>query len=154
MTYMDFLTNWEEALVGGATGALVATLGIMFILFVAAVYIYQAWAWMTIAKKQKHKYPWLAWIPFAGDAMRLQLGKFHWAWVFLWVVPIFGWLALVILLTMAQWRIFEKEKYEGWFALSYPVMLLPRISEVGFVAYLIIIGFVAWRNPKKNSRKK
>lgn len=149
---MDFVNQWQEAIIGGATGALIATLGIMLILLVVAIYIYQAWAWMVIAKKQKHKYPWLAWIPFAESAMKLQLGKFHWAWVFLVIVPVFGWAALIVLLTIAQWRIFEKEKYEGWFALSFPAMFIPRISGIGLVAYLILIGIVAWR--KKGRRKR
>jgi|TARA_Y100000310_G_scaffold256634_1_gene264470 hypothetical protein len=34
-------------------------------------------------------------IPFANSAMRLQLGKkFHWAWVFLYLIPIIGWIAI------------------------------------------------------------
>ena len=141
----DFSTI-PEALTGGILGGALATLGIFLIIgvliFIAARYIYQALAWQTIAKKQKYKYPWLAWIPFAATAMRLQMGGFHWAWAFLWIIPP----AVIVLVTVAIWRIFEKSKYPGWLGLAYPAMWLPVISGIGNIAYYIIIGFVAWKD--------
>ena len=132
--------DFAEGFIGGAFVG-------FFILFTIAVllalYVYHAIAWQTIAKKLKYKRPWLAWIPFAGSAMRLQLGKFHWAWIFLILIPIFGWVALFVLLIIAHWRIFEKRKYPGWFSLS---LIIPRI---GGIFYLIIIGLVAWKDRKK-----
>ncbi len=129
--------------IGGFSGILIA-LGILVgILFSVAFYVYHALAWMTIATKLKHKKPWLAWIPLASSAMRLQLGKFHWAWIFLALVPLLGWIALGILLIIAHWRIFEKRKYPGWFSLSQ------IIPEIGTVLYAIIIGLVAWKDRKK-----
>ncbi|MBD3247319.1 hypothetical protein GF378_01735, partial [Candidatus Pacearchaeota archaeon] len=69
---------------GGFVGGVIATLGFTLALLISlAGYIYFAFAWMTIAKKLKHKYAWLAWIPIANIALVLQLGGFHWAWVFL-----------------------------------------------------------------------
>ncbi|NCN99233.1 hypothetical protein COU62_00935 [Candidatus Pacearchaeota archaeon CG10_big_fil_rev_8_21_14_0_10_35_219] len=133
----------KEIIAGGILGALIA-LGIVFaILVVAALYIYGAWAWMTIARKLKHKYPWLAWIPIANLAMILQLGGFHWAWIFLILFPIAGWIALLVLGIIATWRIFEKRNYPGWFSLS---IIIP---EIGFVLYMVAIGFVAWMDRKK-----
>src|SRR3989344_2468192 len=86
-----------DALIGGTFGALVA-LGIMIaVLIFLALYVYFAFAWMTIARKLKYKYPWLAWIPFANIAMILQLGGFHWAWVFLILIPFAGWIAIIVL---------------------------------------------------------
>lgn len=137
--------GYQEALIGGVTGAVLATLGILVALFIIAFYVYHALAWMKIAKRMKHKYPWLAWIPFAASAMRLQLGKFHWAWIFLVLIPIVGWIALIALLTISIWRIFEKQKYPGWIGLSFPLMFAPKISGIGTIAYLIAIGFVAWK---------
>ena len=132
-----------DALIGGTFGALVA-LGIMIaVLIFLALYVYFAFAWMTIARKLKYKYPWLAWIPFANIAMILQLGGFHWAWVFLILIPFAGWIAIIVLGIIATWRIFEKRNYPGWFSLS---MIIPK---VGAVLYLIAIGFVAWKNQKK-----
>jgi ABC-type uncharacterized transport system YnjBCD permease subunit len=55
------------------------------------------------------------------------------------LIPIAGWLALLILITVSTWKIFEKKKYPGWFSLS---IIIPQI---GFVLYMIAIGFVAWK---------
>ncbi len=145
--------NWTEAiipesLVGGALGGVLVALGIFLvigvIIFMIALYAYQALAWMTIAKRQKHKYPWLAWIPFAATAMRLQMGGFHWAWVFLWIFPP----AAIVLVTIAIWRIFKVTRYPAWFSLSYPAMFIPAISGIGKIAYYIMIGFIAWKDKR------
>ncbi len=131
------------AFAGGILGALIA-LGIMIaILFFAVVYVYFAYAWMTIAKKMKYKKSWLAWIPFANFVMILQLGGFPWGWIFLLLIPIFGWIAVFVLMIIAIWRIFEKRKYPGWFSLS---LIIPKL---GFILYLIALGFVAWKDKKR-----
>ena len=130
----------KEIAFGGIMGALIAIGVVIAILFMVASYVYFALAWSAIAKKLKYKRPWLAWIPFANLAMILQLGKFHWALIFLSLVPILGWIALFVLLIIATWRIFEKRKYPGWFSLS---MIIPK---VGGILYLIAIGFVAWKD--------
>jgi hypothetical protein len=132
-----------DALIGGTFGALIA-IGIMIaVIIFLALYIYFAFAWMTIARKLKYKRAWLAWIPFANIAMMLQLGGFHWAWVFLILIPFLGWIAILVLGIIATWRIFEKRNHPGWFSLS---MIIPKI---GFILYLIAIGFVAWKDKKK-----
>jgi len=128
---------------GGLIGVII-TLGVATaILVFTALYVYFALAWMTIAKKLKYKNSWLAWIPIANIAMMLQLGGFHWAWIFLILVPFLGWVALAVLVIIATWRIFEKRKYPGWFSLA---IILP---EIGGVLSLIILGFVAWKDRKK-----
>ena len=134
---------FAQAVTGGIIGGALITLGIFIItLFIAGFYIYHALAWYTIAKKLKHKHPWLAWIPFGGIALRLQLGGFHWAWVFLALLPGVGWIALFIMGIIAKWTIFKKRKYPGWFALA------PIIPEIGAILYLISIGFLAWGKKK------
>ncbi len=134
---------FTSVFIGGIAGAVIA-IGIVFaIFFIAALYAYHALAWMTIARKLKYKNPWLAWIPIANIAMILQLGGFHWAWVFMILVPILGWIALFVLMIIATWRIFEKRKYPGWFSLS---VIIPKI---GGILYMIAIGFVAWQDRKK-----
>jgi len=98
---------------------------------------------MTIARKLKFRRAGIAWIPIVKGAMILHLGRFHWAWIFLILIPIAGWIALLVLLIIANWRIFEERRYPGWFSLS---MIIPQI---GHVLYLIAIGFVAWADKKK-----
>ncbi len=128
-----------QGIASGFIGNSILSLGIAAIILVSlAVYIYVALSWMTIGKKLKYKYSWLAWIPMANIAMVFQLGGFHWAWIFLGLIPIIGWIALFILFIIATWKAFEKRKYPGWFSLS---MIIP---EIGGILYLIVIGFVAW----------
>jgi len=136
---MDFPLNFFT---GGVIGAILGVALILGILILIGIYIYTALAWQTIAKKLKYRNPWLAWIPFANTAMVLQLGRFHWALIFLILVPILGWIALMVLLIISTWRIFETRKYPGWFSLS---MIIPK---VGGILYLIAIGFVAWKESK------
>ena len=132
-----------DIMIGGLIGGLIA-LGIITIIFLLiSLYVYHSFSWMVIARKLKHKHPWLSWIPFASTALRLQLGGFHWAWVFLYLLPIVGWIALFVLLIISYWRVFEKRKYPGWFSLS---MIIPKI---GLVLYLTAIGFVAFKDRKK-----
>ena len=150
---------------------LVVMLVIMVILGIA-LYIYTSIAWYTIAKKLKHKKPWLAWIPFANISLMLELGGFSWAWVLLILIPlplmivglvltsilqlwifkilgilflvlaIIGMTALMILIIIANWRTFEKRKHPGWFSLA------PLIPYTWGIIYFIAIGFVAWQDKK------
>lgn len=140
--------SFLSGIFGGAFFLLGVVAIIIAILVVAALYIYQALAWTKIARDMKYKDAWLAWIPFGATIMRLQLGKkFHWAWAFLWLIPVVGWIAIGVLVTISIWGIFEKRKYPGWLSLSYVGMCLPHLGEIIFLAYMVIIGFVAWRKP-------
>jgi len=150
--FIMVLNNLNEAasglLLGGIVGGLIAIGIIVAVLVFLAVYIYFAAAWKTIAEKLKYKDSWLAWIPFANLAMILQLGGFHWAWVFLLVIPFLGWIAFMVLCVIATWRIFERLNYPGWFSLS---IIIPQI---GLILYLIAIGFAAWGGKRKTDVKK
>jgi hypothetical protein len=123
---------------------MLAGLGIFVGIIVIAFYVYSALAWMTIAKKLKHPHPWLAWIPVANGAMVLQLGRFHWAWIFLILIPILGWIALGVMAIIATWRIYEQRKYPGWLALIPLLGFMPIINWFVSIANLIILGLVAW----------
>lgn len=121
-------------------GALLAGIAVATI----AVYVYMAIVLMTIGKKLNHPYPWLAWIPFANIAMVLQMGNFHWAWVFLILVPFIGALAISILALIASWRIFEKRGYHGALCLVVLLGFVPIIGIIAGIANLVIWGMVAW----------
>ncbi len=139
MAYETFGEMLSPFITEGIFAAIVSLSVVFAFLLVIAVYVYFALAWRTIAQKLKFKNSWLAWIPFANLAMILQLGKFHWAWIFLLLIPFAGWIAVFVLIIIAKWRIFEKRKYPGWFSLS---LIIP---QVGGILYLIAIGFVAWK---------
>ncbi len=143
------MVDWTS-FAGGATGgaffgALVALGIVAAIVLFAAFYVYTSLAWMTIGKKLKYKRAWLAWIPIANGAMILQMGGFHWAWIFLVLIPILGWIALGVLAVIAIWRIFEKRKYPGWLALVPLLGFVPALEFIASVAFLVILGIVAWR---------
>jgi hypothetical protein len=149
MTVEEILNSMnisKEMLLGGFIGTLAVGVLIFVAILIAAIYVYHALAWQTIGKKQKYKRPWLAWIPFANISMILQMGRYHWAWVFLFLVPILGWIAILVLITIAMWRIFEKTSYPAWLSLSYP---LAGILRFFFIIYMVIIGLIAWGNMKK-----
>mgnify|MGYP001585908907 FL=1 len=132
-----------EIIFGASLIAILLTVIVLLILVVIAFYVYTSLAWMKIAKKLKYKNAWLAWIPIASWAMRLELGGFHWAWIFLILIPILGWIPLFVLIIISTWKIFEKRKYPGWFSLSVV------IPNVGWILYLVAIRFVALKDRKK-----
>ncbi len=141
------ITETIQAAIAGTTlGAFIAGAIIIGFLIFAGLWIYTSFAWMTIARKLKYKYPWLAWIPFARTAMRLELGNFHWALVFLMLIPVLGWLAVGILMIVATWRIYENRKYPGWLALIPLAAAIPVVGGLAGLATLIIVGFVAWKD--------
>jgi|TARA_B100002003_G_C13641589_1_gene327247 hypothetical protein len=123
---------------------MLAGLGVFMGLIAIAFYVYTALAWMSIAKKLNHPHPWLAWIPIANGAMILQLGGFHWAWIFLVLIPILGWIAIFIMAIIATWRIYEQRNYPGWLALVPLLGFVPFVNWVASIANLVIIGLVAW----------
>jgi len=139
--------NFSETMASAPIVGTLVALGfaIVFLVFIA-YYVYTSFVWMGIAKKLKYKKAWLAWIPIARWTMILQLGSFHWAFVFLVLIPVLGWIALAVLLVIATWRIFEKRKYPGWLALIPLLGFLPVVGGLANLAFLILLGFVAWKD--------
>ncbi|MBU0980476.1 MAG: hypothetical protein KJ709_06730 [Nanoarchaeota archaeon] len=128
-------------------------LGAMFGAFFAAsiaisiiLYVYFAFAWMTIGKKMNYKYPWLAWIPFAQFAMIYQLGGLHWAWVFVWLLPVLGWIAGFVLLIIGFWKIFKARKYPAWLSLLCIGGAIPAVGFIFPLAFYVVLGLVAWKD--------
>jgi len=120
-------------------------LGAMMTIIALASYAYFAWAFMTIGQKLKYKKAWLAWIPFANISMIFQMGGFHWAWVFLMLIPILGWIAAGVLFIISTWRIFEKRKYPGWLSLLFVFCMTPWLGWMASIAYAVVVGMVAWK---------
>ena len=134
---------------GGMLGGALIALGIFVaLLFLVGFYVYTSFAWHRISKKLKYKNAWIAWIPIVRLVMILELGGFHWAWIFLIFVPFLGWIALSVLLIISTWKIFSKVNHPGWFSLG---ILIP---EIGGILYLIAIGIVAWSKKKVKKSKK
>ena len=134
------MTQYQQGLLGGI--ALAVILLIMVVVGIV-LYIYFASAWYAIAKRMKHRNAWLAWIPIANIALWLQMGGFHWAWIFLLLIPFVGFIAVGVLFIISSWRVFERLRYPGWLALAPLLGILG--GGAGFLAYAIVIGIVAWR---------
>lgn len=144
----------KENLLGGAFGALtgifIGTIILIALAFILVYWIYTGFAWQTIARKLKYKKDWLAWIPFARTAMILELGSFNWAWAFLWLLPILGWIPLGVLSIISEWRIFELRNYPGWFSLVSLLSIAGQeLGGIATIGHLVILGFVAWKDQKK-----
>ncbi len=133
-------------LAGGILGVLIAASLTIILIFAAVFYVYFSFAWMTIADKLKHRHAWLAWVPMVRTALILDLGKLPWPLVFLYLIPVLGWVAIFILLIVAKWNIFERRNYPGWLSLSSIIMMIPK---AGIMLYAVVLGFIAWGDRKK-----
>jgi hypothetical protein len=127
-----------------------------FVLFIVR-YIYFSLVWMNIAKKLDYKNSWLAWIPGANIAMVLQLGGFHWALIFLLLIPVLGWLAVFVLYIIAKWRIYTKRGYPGALSLLSLLYLvqsyIPFLDYAAWISNAVVLGMVAWmdKSPLKSA---
>jgi len=131
------------ALLGdGVILGLLAGMIVLIVLLSIALYVYYAFAWMTIARKLKYKKAWLAWIPIANLFLIPILAKKDWTWGFMFLVPI----ANVVFFFIWTWNIFERRKYPGWLALIPLVGIIPLIGWLASLAYLVVLGLVAWKD--------
>ena len=141
ITGSEILNIYNPIFVSDFLNSSVGNIVISILFF--AFYVYFALAFMTIARKLNYEKSWLAWIPIANFGMILTLGNFYWPWIFLIFVPVLGWIALIVMGIIAQWRIFEKRNYPGWLIL---LSLAPY--GIGLIIYTIEIGLVAWKDKK------
>ena len=115
-----------------------------FILIGIALYVYTAFAFMTIARKLGYDKPWLAWIPIANAFLIPILAKKRWTWGFIFLVPIVG----AVFYFIWMWNIFEQRKYPGWLSLIILGSFIPLIGWLASIANLVIFGVVAWHDMK------
>ncbi len=146
-SYRNILEVVENKIIEDPFIVGIIALGILIALIVfVGIYVYFSLAWQKIAKKMKYKKSWLAWIPFANISMWLQMGGFSWAWIFLLLIPIAGWIAVYVLFIISSWRVFEKLKYPGWLSLSF---ILNTIGGgIGAITYGVVVGIVAWEKKR------
>jgi len=152
----------------GAIIAVIAGMIFVFILIMLVLYVYSAFALMTIAQKTKEEYPWLAWIPFANMYLMSRIAKQHW-WPIL-LLPAYWFISMLaqiiaiasttvglivmglayvvyfvffVYITIWFWKIFEAVNRPGWWAIFY--ILIP----LNFV-FWILLGVAAWgKTPEK-----
>ena len=107
-----------------------------------AVYVYAAIAWMTIGRKLGYKNSWIAFIPIANYFLLPILARKHWTWGFMFFLPIANFVFAIIW----QWNIFERRKYPGALSLIMIGWVIPFLSWLASLAYMVVIGLVAWKD--------
>lgn len=135
----------EQLMAGILPAGLAAAIGafaLLGVLMMIVLYIYFAFALMTIAKKLGYDQAWLAWIPIVQLVLLPILAKKAWPWVFIFLVPI----ANAVFAIIWTWKIFERRKYPGWLALVPILGFIPLIGWIASIANLVIWGLVAWRD--------
>ncbi|MFA5259487.1 MAG: hypothetical protein WC979_08665 [Candidatus Pacearchaeota archaeon] len=126
---------------GGMLGVLVGVALIITLLIFFSLYIYTAFAWMTIGKKLGCKKSWLAFIPIANLFLLPMIAKKHWAWGWWFLLPP----VYFILAIIWVWQIYERRNYPGALSLLLILWILP-IWGIGLLVNLVIFGFVAWKD--------
>jgi len=132
---------FENNLLNGGLIALIMGAIVFFIILAVILWVYTSFAFMAIAKKAKLKTPGIAWIPAVGPMIvAFQSAKMHW-WPWLlfigMIIPVINFaasIALVVMFTIWQWKMFQKIKKPGWWA------ILCLISPLN----LIFWGIAAW----------
>lgn len=133
MAYTDFnLINW-------------AFVGTVSIVVTIAVYLYVAFALMSMAKKTKTKNEWLAFIPIANFWLLTQMAGKNGLWTLVLLaslIPMGGFIVAGVGIWFF-WIVAEKIKFPGWTSL---LLLVPILN-------LIILGIWAWgKSPKKKKK--
>jgi len=133
----------DGLITGGLIGAFIGAAIVTMIFVAIAVYVYYAFVFSALARKMKHKnIAWLAWVPLANLALIPILAKKHWAWVFMFLVPI----ANVVFFIIWSWNIYEARKYPGWLSLMPVLFFVPVINWLACIGQLVMWGLVAWRD--------
>ena len=131
------MVDLTSAILGGGLFAL-AGAALMFALIIfLAIYIYMAFALMTIANKTKIKNSWLAFIPIANIYLMTQIAGLSGWWtlaILAGIIPVIGTLAVLTAIVYFWWLIAEKLKRPNWWGI---LMIVPIVN-------LIIVGILAW----------
>ncbi|MGB9707969.1 MAG: hypothetical protein ACPLXC_01415 [Candidatus Pacearchaeota archaeon] len=136
--------GYEEMLrplLGASILAFIGTLLVLWIIMGIVIYVYYSWAFMSIGKKVKFKYPGLAWIPAVGPLIiTSQAAKMPW-WPILLLagfwIPVVGVILNLVIMVFSViwlWKTFEEVDRPGWWAI---LCLIPIVN-------LVLIGIAAW----------
>jgi len=126
----------------GEFGALAGVaIGVLVVVLIVA-YLFFAWTLWTLAKKMKAEPAWLAWIPLAQLFLIPIMAGYHWAFGFLFLIPFVNIVASVFFF----WKVYEKRKYPGWWAVVCVGGLIPLIGFVFSLASLVLYMIVVFKD--------
>ncbi len=120
----------SSAMAGAAGIAAMGAVAIFMFVIFAAVYVYFALAFQTIAKKTNTENPWWAWVPILNVLLVANIAKKPMWWGLLCFIPLVGIVFGIILLM----GVAEARNKPSWWGI---LMIVP-------VANLIVPGYLAW----------
>jgi hypothetical protein len=103
---------------GSAAAPAIGFGGSLFFLLLAAFYVYCSWRIFEKAGKPG----WASIIPIYGTIVMLEIVGKPWWWIFMFLIPIYGWFILPIILTHKLSKSFGK--------------------DIGFTLGLLFLGFI------------
>jgi hypothetical protein len=171
----DLINNVLEGFLLGAISGIMIIYFIflfIFIILLLIIYIYNSLVWSTIAKKLNYSKYWIAWIPVANFFLKPILASYNWKYGFIIVLPIvfllvsllapligiifliFSFILIITMNIIWCWEIFKKRGFAGEFALVEISIYIPILTVIGQISYMVLLGFIAWSNPKEKKIKK
>lgn len=137
-----------DVAIGAGIMAVIFAFILLWLLIMVAVYVYCGFAYSAIARKAKLESPGIAWIPVVGPLLiAYQSANMpSWPWwlltsiILVMIHPLFEFITCIAMIVFAvyaviwHWKMFEKIKYPGWWA------ILCLISPLN----LILVGIAAW----------
>lgn len=124
------LAQSEDEMAGVAAAGAIGVLMIVFFVIFAAIYVYFALAFSTIAKKTNTPNAWWAWVPILNIILMLNIAKKPVWWIVLFFVPIVS-IVIAIIVFMG---VAEARGKPNWWGI---LMIVPFVN-------LIVPGYLAW----------
>jgi hypothetical protein len=116
--------------VAGTGMAIFAGIMLVWLLFVAAIYIYMAICLMKIAKKTGTANGWFAWIPILNLILMIQCSKKPMWWIIMFFIPFVN-----IVFSVLVWMgIAEAVKKPSWWGIMAIVPIM-NIVMPGYLAF-------------------
>jgi hypothetical protein len=126
----DYSSSSSAAAGGGTAMAILGAMFLVWLVVMAAAYVYAAICLMKIAKKTGTANAWFAWIPILNVILMIQSAKKPMWWIIMFFIPFVN-IIFAILIWMA---LAEAVKKPSWIGI---LMIVP-------VANLIVLGYLAF----------
>jgi len=120
----------SSAAAGAAAIAGVGLIMVVFLVIFAAIYVYMALAFSTIAKKTNTPNPWWAWVPILNIILLINIAKKPVWWVVLFFVPIVS----IVIAIIVMMGVAEARNKPNWWGI---LMIVPFVN-------FIVPGYLAW----------
>lgn len=130
---MEYNYNYSTDVPVAAAGGVMAVLFgvfLIWLLFVAAIYIYMAICLMKIAKKTNTPNGWFAWIPILNLVLMVQVSKKPMWWIIMFFIPIVN----IVFSIMVWMAMAEAVKKPNWWGI---LMIVPvfNLFVPGYLAF-------------------